>query len=85
VAEDALLTHTLANLYAGESGVRNAFRAIAGKRMYGIFAWDDPLPFFRYAADVLFPAIAGAAVRKICHRVFRAARNRNEQPQQSWS
>jgi D-aspartate ligase len=72
VAEDAFLTHILASLYNRESKPREAWNAIAGKRTYGIFAWNDPLPFCRYAADVLFPALAGAAVRKISRRVFGA-------------
>lgn len=70
VAEDTFLTEILASVYSSRSAVGKMFNALAGKRIYGMFAWDDPLPFVRYSFAVLFPILALAAVRKIRARVL---------------
>jgi predicted ATP-grasp superfamily ATP-dependent carboligase len=73
VAEDAFLRHMLASLYANESGRPKMRSVLAGQRIYGTFAWNDPLPFLRYSATTLFPALAADAARKICQSVLKAA------------
>ncbi len=71
VAEDAFLRYVLAGLYRGEFGPLEVCRQLAGQRRYSIFSWSDPLPFLRYTSTTLFPALAGAVVKKICNGVLR--------------
>jgi predicted ATP-grasp superfamily ATP-dependent carboligase len=73
VAEDAFLRHMLASLYANESDRPKMRSVLAGQRIYGTFAWNDPFPFLRYSATTLFPALAADAARKICQSIFKAA------------
>jgi predicted ATP-grasp superfamily ATP-dependent carboligase len=77
VAEDSLLIHALSGLYDGTLAPLEAWKALAGKRMYGIFSWDDPLPFIRYSIGTLAPMIARAALRKIRRRRFAPQGDRN--------
>ncbi len=65
LAEDAFLTHALASFYGGQLSLRQVWSALAGKRTYGMFAWNDPLPFLRYSVATLLPSLASAAVRKV--------------------
>jgi predicted ATP-grasp superfamily ATP-dependent carboligase len=72
VAEDSLLLHALSRLQDGTVTPSQAWRTLAGKRMYGMFAWNDPLPFIRYSLETLAPTIAGAVVRKLRRRASAA-------------
>ena len=65
IAEDALLTHILASFYGGQSRSLHLWSALAGRRVYGIFAWNDPLPFLRYSVTTLLPGLARVAIGKI--------------------
>src|SRR3989442_12989539 len=49
IAEDSLLRHMAADFYRGERGPLKAWKQLSGQRMYGIFAWSDPVPFLRYS------------------------------------
>jgi predicted ATP-grasp superfamily ATP-dependent carboligase len=68
IAEDAFLLYTLSGIFDGAVAPSKAWRALAGKRMYSILAWNDPLPFLRYSIQTLAPMIAGAAIRKMRRR-----------------
>jgi D-aspartate ligase len=70
VAEDTFLTYALANFCGGELSPLQIWNALAGRRIYGVFAWNDPLPFLRYSLATLFPTLVGAAVRKIRRSAF---------------
>jgi predicted ATP-grasp superfamily ATP-dependent carboligase len=77
IAEDALLMHTLESLSRARFGQAKLRSAFGGECIYGIFAWNDPLPFLRYSLATLFPAVAGAALRRLSHRVALTDRGRN--------
>lgn len=70
IAEDALLSHALRGLYRRELGVRELWKELSGRRMYGIFAWDDPMPWARYSLAVLLPAMS----KQIWNRIRRRGR-----------
>ncbi len=65
VAEDAFLRHTLAGFYEGRLSLQQTWSALAGKRIYGMFAWNDPFPFLRYSVATQLPSLVSAAIRKI--------------------
>ena len=65
IAEDAYLEYAAAGIYHREIGLSKIGAELSGRRMYGIFNWKDPWPFWRYAFQVLLPSLLKAVVRKI--------------------
>jgi hypothetical protein len=57
--------HTLSNISSKRLGAAKIWSAFGGECIYGMFAWNDPLPFLRYSLNTLFPSIAAAALGKI--------------------
>jgi predicted ATP-grasp superfamily ATP-dependent carboligase len=53
IAEDALVLYLLHALRRGQAA--KIYRALAGSRMYAIFAWNDPRPLLRYLLNGLLP------------------------------
>jgi D-aspartate ligase len=48
IAEDALFIYALRALYRRQLRLAELWRQLSGRRVYGIFSWDDPLPGLRY-------------------------------------
>lgn len=69
VAEDAFLMHTLSRVYRRDTGPFKPWQELAGRRIYGIFSWIDPMPFVRYFSTVILPKIAISAIAKLSRRV----------------
>ena len=69
IAEDMFLAHIVASVSKGVNPWAMR-RALTGTRMYGMFSWNDPVPFFRYAATTMLPSFTGAAFRKIRLSLF---------------
>jgi predicted ATP-grasp superfamily ATP-dependent carboligase len=65
VAEDALVMHILSDIFHKKPGVLRYLKHIAGKKIYGIFSWNDPMPLLRYAVTCMAPKLAGALITKI--------------------
>ena len=65
IAEDVLLRHCAENLYQTHRLIPQFWDKISGRRMYGIFKWNDPLPLVRYSFAVLIPDLFKAGVKKI--------------------
>jgi D-aspartate ligase len=77
IAEDIFVKHCLASLWEKTSDRSSVTNAIAGERIYGMFAWNDPLPCIRYSSCTLLPALAVAASKKIRKRIFNKAVTRS--------
>jgi D-aspartate ligase len=67
IAEDELLMHISRGVYRRQFSPRVLHRQLSGPRMFGIFKWNDPLPFLRHCLSVL-PALAKAAANKLLGR-----------------
>jgi D-aspartate ligase len=65
IAEDALLIYVLKALYHRQIGLGELQRKLSGRRMYSVFAWNDPLPWLRYWFLVLLPDLAKSIFKKI--------------------
>jgi predicted ATP-grasp superfamily ATP-dependent carboligase len=65
MAEDELLMHVARSIYHGNCRPVTLCRQLSGRRVYGIFDWEDPLPFLRYSIGVFLPMLAKATVNKI--------------------
>jgi predicted ATP-grasp superfamily ATP-dependent carboligase len=65
IAEDALLLHCARAIYRRQPGLVDLWQHLSGRRMYGIFAWNDPLPFLRYAITVLIPVMVKTILIKL--------------------
>lgn len=65
IAEDSLLEHTLSDLYRRRVHPIELGKQLQGRRMYSIFAWNDPVPFLRYTCSVLFPKFARSLAGRI--------------------
>lgn len=65
VAEDAFLFYAVAGLLRREVRISQLWRQFSGRKMYGIFSWKDPRPFFGYFVAQVAPGLARAACRKI--------------------
>jgi len=59
IAEPELFYYFLRGLYRGEVKIGDLFRKLAGRRMYGIFTWKDPLPSMYYWFLELPPRLWG--------------------------
>jgi D-aspartate ligase len=65
IAEDALLLHCARAVYRREPGLFALWQHLSGRRMYGIFAWNDPIPFLRYVITVLIPSLVKTVLTKL--------------------
>ena len=65
VAEDTLLLHVLGSLVRPQQRTPHLWQKLSRPRMYGISAWNDPMPSCRYFAAVVFPNIVRGVVKKI--------------------
>lgn len=65
IAEDAFLLYAAAGWWRRELRLSQLVRQLSGRRMYGIFSWQDPLPFIKYFSASVVPGMARAACRKI--------------------
>lgn len=68
IAEDALFLYLLRALYHRQVRLRDLWRKVAGRRMYGMFAWSDPFPSLRYWLVVLLPDLAASVYGKVTGR-----------------
>jgi len=57
IAEDATLLYLLRGVYHREIRLRSLQKDLSGRRLYGIFAWSDPLPFIYNLFGVFLPGI----------------------------
>lgn len=64
IAEDEFLMHFFRTIYHRQGRPWSLWRQLSAPRIYGIFSWNDPLPFLRYSAGVL-PALAKAVMAKL--------------------
>lgn len=60
VGEDTLLMYSLRALYHRQIRLRDLWRMLSGHKIYGVWAWDDPLPSLRFGFSVLLPELARA-------------------------
>jgi len=65
VAEDALLMYCLRALYHRQIHFRDLWHKLSGRKVYGVFAWNDPLPWLRYCFFVLLPDLASSIFKRI--------------------
>jgi len=68
IAEDTLLR----SLYRRQISAQELSNALAGRRMYGIFAWTDPIPFICYSVT---------AIITIIKRYFGLSRGKRKPPE----
>jgi len=65
VAEDALLLYSAAALSKGQIKFKHLWQQISGPKMFGIFAWDDPMPFLRHSLGHMLPTMGKMAWGKL--------------------
>lgn len=65
VAEDAFLLYAAAGLWHRDLRLSQLRHQLSGRKMYGIFSWQDPLPFISYFAGSVVPTLVKAACGKI--------------------
>jgi D-aspartate ligase len=63
IAEDALLIYMLRGLYRRRLRVRDVWRKLSGRRVYGISDWSDPRPGLHYLLRELFRELARSFMR----------------------
>lgn len=63
IAEDALLIYMLRGLYRRRLRVRDVWKKLSGRRVYGIFDWNDPWPGLRYCLREFLPDLAKSFLR----------------------
>ncbi len=68
IAEDALLYFFLRGIYHREIRLRSFWKKFSGRRIYGVFAWNNPWPFFRCLFAVTLPNIASQFLAKVWNR-----------------
>jgi D-aspartate ligase len=75
IAEDALLTRLIRGVFNPELRIqrKNVWNAISSRRIYGIFATKDPLPFVRYFLFTILPHLAWVAFARAVNRARRAS------------
>ena len=64
IAEDAVFLYCLRALYRRQIRPRELWSKLAGRKVYSIFAWNDPLPLLRYAVCVFLPKLAKSILRR---------------------
>jgi len=65
VAEDTFITQALARLSERSVNPGKVWKQLAGKRMYSIFSWHDPMPLVRYSIQELLPFLLRSGMRKL--------------------
>jgi predicted ATP-grasp superfamily ATP-dependent carboligase len=70
IAEDTFLTYTLQTFFEGNLSPGKVWRTVAGRRIYAMFCWSDPLPFLRYFGITLIPILCKRAARKVWQLVL---------------
>jgi predicted ATP-grasp superfamily ATP-dependent carboligase len=65
VAEDTLLLHLLGAVIRPQQRTPHLWQKLSRPRMYGISAWNDPMPSCRYFVTVIFPQIVRGVFKKI--------------------
>jgi len=65
VAEDALILYLLSGMYRRRVRLANLCKDLGGRRMYGIFAWNDPRPFLHYVLSCLLPMIGRSLLKRL--------------------
>jgi D-aspartate ligase len=68
IAEDTLAYYFFQRVLRGEIDARKLFNDLSGQRIYGIFAWSDPLPFVRYSLTVGLPRLGKKIVAALGHK-----------------
>jgi predicted ATP-grasp superfamily ATP-dependent carboligase len=69
IAEDTFLHYVFQDIFHGKIDMRDLFSELSGQRIYGIFAWNDPLPFVRYSLTVGLPRMGRKIVTALGHKV----------------
>jgi hypothetical protein len=70
IAEDTFLHYVFQDIVHGKIDVRDLFSELSGQRIYGIFAWSDPLPFVRYSLTV--------GLLRFGQKIFKELRSRTK-------
>lgn len=65
IAEDTLLLHVLGSMVRPQQRTPHLWQKLSRPRIYGISAWNDPVPSCRYFATVIFPQIVREVFKKI--------------------
>ncbi len=65
VAEDALLLYSASGLFRGKLKLRTLFGHLAGPKMFGIFSWNDPMPFLHHSFGYMLPRMGRRAWGKL--------------------
>jgi predicted ATP-grasp superfamily ATP-dependent carboligase len=68
IAEDTLAHYCLQRAMSGQINPRKLINSLSGQRIYGIFAWSDPLPFIRYSLSVGLPRLGKKIVTELGHK-----------------
>jgi D-aspartate ligase len=68
IAEDTLAHYCFQHAIKGRINARKLINDLSGPRIYGIFAWSDPLPFVRYSLTVGLPRLGKKIVTELGHK-----------------
>lgn len=68
VAEDALFYYLAEGIYKGKLKWKTLRSQWSGPKMFGIFSWNDPVPFLRYSFGCMIPRMGRMAWSKIRHK-----------------
>jgi D-aspartate ligase len=68
IAEDTLAHYCFQHALNGRMDARKLINDLSGQRIYGIFAWSDPVPFIRYSLTVGLPRLGKKIVTALGHR-----------------
>lgn len=83
IAEDAFLTEAVRLAWRRNGAVRRLIRLGAGRRIYAISSWRDPVPMVAYAATRYLPGLIGAVGRALAWRLNRVWRRVMVAPERS--
>jgi D-aspartate ligase len=62
VAEDAFVMAALGSIFKGTSEIRTLFRLARGRRIFALWAGNDPKPFFAWVFFSLLPTLGGTGL-----------------------
>ncbi|HZU41526.1 MAG TPA: hypothetical protein VE994_02560 [Terriglobales bacterium] len=65
VAEDTLLLHVLGSMVRPQQRTPHLWQKLSRPRIYGISAWNDPMPACRHFVTIIFPSIVRGVFKKI--------------------
>ena len=68
IAEDTLAHYCFQHAIDGRINARKLINDLSGQRIYGIFAWSDPLPFIRYSLTFGLPRLSKKIVTALGHK-----------------